>query len=84
MFLGNRKKNKHKRSLEDSKDYDKDEEIDTSKKPSKRSATNEDSIYGDIGDYVPSRSSHHKHRDHHHRESRSSKHSSYFDKQDHR
>ncbi|CAG9770785.1 unnamed protein product [Ceutorhynchus assimilis] len=77
---GSRKKNKHKRSLEDSKDYE--EEI--GKKPSKRSTNNEDSIYGDIGDYVPSRSNH-KHRDRHHGDARSSKHdSSYFDKQDHR
>jgi len=79
---GNRKKNKNKRSL-DTKDYDKEEEIETGKKPAKRSNIAEDSIYGEIGDYVPARSSH-KHRDH--RESRSHhKHSSsYFDKQDHR
>lgn len=83
-FIGNRKKNKHKRTIEDSKEYDKEEEVDTGKKPAKRSNV-EDSIYGDIGDYVPSRSSHRERRRDHHRESKSSKHNnSYFDKQDHR
>lgn len=74
---GNRKKNKNKRNLVDTKDYERDEEPEIPAKSAKRSNNNEDSIYGDIGDYVPSRSKHH-------RESRSSKHSSYFDKQDHR
>ncbi|XP_050302279.1 protein Red [Anthonomus grandis grandis] len=80
---GNRKKNKHKRALEDANEKE-EEEVEPTKKSSKRSSNQDDSIYGDIGDYVPSRSSH-KHRDHH-RESRSSKHdrNSYFDKQDHR
>ncbi|ERL92566.1 protein Red [Dendroctonus ponderosae] len=81
---GNRKKNKHKRAIDDTKDYEKEEEIDDSKKPAKRSNNTDDSIYGDIGDYVPARTSHHKHKEPH-RESRSSKHNpSYFDKQDHR
>ncbi|KAL1502420.1 hypothetical protein ABEB36_007561 [Hypothenemus hampei] len=78
---GNRKKNKHKRNLDETKEYDKEEEVETGKKPSKRSNV-DDSIYGDIGDYAPSRSSQ-KHRDHH-GDSKSSKHTSYFDKQDHR
>lgn len=82
VYLGNRKKNKHKRAIDETKDYEKEEEIDPGKKPAKRSNT-DDSIYGDIGDYMPARTSHHKHKEH--RESRSSKHSSsYFDKQDHR
>ncbi|KAF7271805.1 hypothetical protein GWI33_015351 [Rhynchophorus ferrugineus] len=75
---GNRKKNKNKRGINDSKEYEKEEEAEGPRKPAKRPNNGEDSIYGDIGDYVPSRSSKH------HKEPRSSKHASYFDKQDHR
>ncbi|KAJ8985192.1 hypothetical protein NQ317_018221 [Molorchus minor] len=69
---GNRKNKKNKRGLpETSKDYEQAEEYD-GKKPAKRPHHADDSIYGDIGDYVPSRSG--KHRD------REGKRQAYFDK----
>ncbi|KAJ8929655.1 hypothetical protein NQ314_017638 [Rhamnusium bicolor] len=69
---GNRKNKKNKRGATDNnKEYDLLDEHD-GKKPPKRSNHGDDSIYGEIGDYVPSRSS--KHRD------RDGKRQSYFDK----
>lgn len=60
--------------LDNSKEYDLQEEHD-GKKPDKRSRIADDSIYGDIGDYVPS-SKASRHRD------RDGKRLPYFDKQD--
>lgn len=51
---GNRKGKKNKRGLPDSKDLDLQDQ-DDGKKPAKRANNADDSIYGDIGDYVPSR-----------------------------
>lgn len=69
---GNRKKGKNKRSMNDGRDYDLQE--DEAEKPSKRPREMDDSIYGDIGDYVPTRSG--KHRD------MEDKRAAYFDKND--
>lgn len=70
---GNRKNKKTKRGLPESRENEQNDEQD-GKKPSKRPNI-DDSIYGDIGDYVPSRSSKYgSSRDH-------SK-QSYFDKQE--
>lgn len=56
------------------KEYDLQEDLE-GKKPEKRSRNADDSIYGDIGDYIPSsKSSRHRDRD-------GNRHS-YFDKQD--
>ncbi|XP_060533058.1 protein Red [Cylas formicarius] len=73
---GSRKKNKNKRGVSDTKEDEKEEEAE-GKRPPKRSHV-DDSIYGDIGEYVPSRG---KHRD---RDSSRKHNNSYFDKQDHR
>lgn len=69
---GNRKNKKSKRGLPDSRDNEKFEEIPENKK-TKRSG--DDSIYGDIGDYVASKSGKHG-------SSRDRTKQPYFDKQE--
>lgn len=60
--------------MAENKEYDLQDEHDD-KKPEKRSRIADDSIYGEIGDYVPSsKSSRHRDRD--------GKRHAYFDKQD--
>lgn len=71
---GSRKNRKNKRPLQEQKEFESEEP--EHKKSTKRNTT-EDSIYGDIGDYVPSRSG--KHRD----RGSDKKRQPYFDKNDH-
>lgn len=68
---GNRKNKKNKRPLTENKDLDEEPE------PKKHSRSNaDDSIYGDIGDYIPSRSSRHDKESRRDRDKRQN----YFDK----
>lgn len=71
---GNRKGKKNKKGqLERDRDYDKPEPEEHN--PKERRSNKDDTIYGDIGDYVPSRSSKSDGRD-------NKKRSNYFDKRD--
>ncbi|CAH1975291.1 unnamed protein product [Acanthoscelides obtectus] len=70
---GSRKKGKNKRAMPGGGDYDIAEIENDPKKQAKR-PRNEDSIYGEIGDYVPTRSSKHRDKDH------DKKRHPYFDK----